>query len=534
MFKYNNNHIFTGYLKQFLSSFNLPTCRIYTREFADHLAQYGTEDPRVITSFNTTMTQAPTVRLAARINYLKNNELFNYFLDASGNKMWKRSAEVFYDGESAVHGLTKTLNSPGSSYDAVTHEYLGDYLRFLRDYHNINLMSMYNCFNNKIYSNIYFNFTLRDSITKITFDSQNPNYRIYAIPVKLFSDYTIAIDCNQGIEMFCGFYNTSLEVLSSKAHELAKKTYSKVNKTLFNQPFVYTKLNLSNWKAESDFTTVSPSGKVQPSNIRNDSFTRWDMANREKDLKLFIKVPTSCRSTITILEGDYRGFNDYKFGPARHRVNEVASRASEPAKYKTVWSYQQNRSVLNFSLADTDYANNHSFKPISKLQLLTINTGESYPFADRLIEYLSGSAITPLDTIPDNIKRVQRVMKQQKNYFKIEGIWEEKMQNILYDYMTSSGPIEVITVCDDKNDERYGQEVDKKSYTGPTKQILKDRRQGSHPRLGYTSKSNMYDILGYVDKDAEKWYASWTNTNGVAKVKTSIQNIDIYDGLYDI
>lgn len=505
MFSYNNTHIFTGYLKQLLSSFNLPTCKIYTNDFAQTLLKSGKEDARVVESFDPTTTQSAT-----RICYLKNDELCYYFWDKDGTKKWKRIPNAFYTPERALHGLTRSLNSIGKYYDTATHEYLGDYLRFLRDYYNINLMSMYNCFNNKIYNNIYFNFIINPNETnpknqiKITFDAQDSSYKIYAVPVKLFSKYTIAIDCSQGVELFCGLYNTRME-LSDKANKLAAKTYVKINQTIFNQPFLYDKLCLNNLSLFSD---IPDSKSVTPADINDNTITRWDIITREKDLKLFIKVPNSCKSSVVILEGDYRGFNDARYIPSKYIIK------GESQLEKTAWNYTQNHCVLNFNtgkkLSDSVDLNNYAFVPISRLQLLSLNTGESYPFADRLIEYLSGSAITPIEEISDNIKRVQRVMRQNGYYFKIEGLWENKMQNILYDYMINAGPIVV---------------VDGK---------LKDKRTGKHPTLGYTTKSTLFDILGYIDKDTEKLYSSWRKQDKRAVIKDNIQNIDIYDGLYDL
>jgi hypothetical protein len=406
MFKYNNNHIFTGYLKQFLSTFNLPTCKIYTAEFAKYYAQHGQEDPRVLTSFNTLGSTSKYIH----INYLRNNEVYNYYnptisLDQT-KASWRQIPGLHYDSEKATRGLTVTLNSPGVNYDTKTHEYLGEYLRFLRDYHGLNLMSMYNCFTDKICNNIYFNFTINSQ--NALFDSQDSSYRIYAIPVKLFANYTIALDSSQGIELFCGLYNTKLD-MSDQAINLAKKTYAKVSNTFFGQPILYTKLTEETWKPEED---IVPGQRV----LRTDTFTRWDIVSKEKDLRLFIKVPAACHSTITILEGDYRYFNDCLYKP------------DSAGKF----TYKRNHAVLNFN-ATKQTANNsgdgidlnaYKFTPISKLQLLAINTGESYPFADRLVEYLSGSAITQIDEIPDNIKRVQQVMRKNKYYSKIEGLWE--------------------------------------------------------------------------------------------------------------
>lgn len=499
MFKFNNNHIFTGYLKQKLSSVHLPTCRIYTREFAEYCEKnldrttgLRREDPRVLASFDG-VTVDKQICPAVRVNYLKNNELYTYFINSldknstaevRNTAQWKRISNIFYDSDKPIPGLTKTLYSPGSSYDTITHEYLGDYLRFIRDYYDINLMSLYNCFNNNICSNLHLTFSVNSST--ITFNSQDAKYIIYAFPVKLFANYTIAIDSCQGVEMFCGLYNTTLDELLPETKSLAEKTYLKVHKASFKQPFLFDKLDVSKWP----FTT--PQDKTAQS---YSSYSRIDIINREQDLKLFIKVPAASKSSIVVLEGDYLNFNDASYSRNKNTVK---------------WEYRQNHSVMNFG--DNVDLNESSFKPISKLQLLELNTGESYPFADRLVEYLSKSAITPLDEVPDNIKRVQKVMEENNHFFRIPGVWENKIQKIIYDYLMSSGPIVL-----DKTQEK-----------------LKDCRLGYHYKIGHARKSTLYDVLGYVDRDAEKWYASWTKQDNKAALYNTIQNVDIYDKLYDL
>lgn len=537
MLKFNNNHIFTGYLKQLLSSINIPTCKIYTREFEQYLKKHKTEDPRVITSFdNISYAQDKASRIGSRTLYLKNNELFSYFWKApkdfskieQNTPHWQMGQTVYFDKENEFKGLTKVLNSPGNVYDSTTHEYLGDYLRFLRDYHNINLMPLYNCFNNKIYNNIYYDHTIKtpstnEKIIHRIFNSQDSNFNIYAFPVKLFSDYTIAIDCDQSIEMFCGLYKTTLD-RSTKCTDLINKTYKKINKTVFKQPFLYDKLNIKNWKPDAEI--VPDESGVIPL-LNENVISRCDIINREQDLKLFIKIPVACKSSITVLEGDYRVFNNCSYIPS---IATRLTNLNDPTSVeeKTVWSYNQNHAIMNFDLSknhkdqdkskkinpEQDDLNYIGLKPIGKLQLLEFNNGESYPFSDRLIEYLSGSAITSIDEISDNIKRVQKVMENNSHYFKISGLWEDKMQRIIYDYIMNRGPV---------------------VYHKKTEKLVV-KNQGRHPAVGYTKKSNLYDILGYVDRDAEKWYANWKKDNKTNKavMANNILNVDIYDGLYDI
>jgi hypothetical protein len=543
MLQFNNNHIFTGYLKQFLSSFNLPACKIYTAEFEKFYAEHGCEDPRVIES-SFPIKVGSLTRPGIGITYLKDSTAQQYLWDTSEwnarldidknktTKYWKSNQTLHYNGNKIL-GLTKTLKNPTTLYNYQTHEYLGDYLRFLRDYENINLMSMYNCFSNRLCNNIKFKLAVNEN-QALTVNAYDTNYKIYMLPVKLFENYTIAIDCYQGIELFCGFYNEKLDT-STKAMDLIKRTYQKVPKALFNQPLLYDKLNVEywNWQDENtrkrvklttipgDFSAVSGTA-VKSTMTDTNKILRAEVAMRESELKLFIKVPATNTSSITVLEGDYRSFNDSLYS----------------WDSKNGWQYKVNSMVANFETKKTckdsklPDLNLREFKPISKLQLLALNTGISYPFADRLIEYLVANVILPNDPTPDNIKRLQKVMEDCGYSFQIDGIWEPKMQMILYDYLMNSGKFTA---------ETEPPTIIKPNAKGPVKTTgkVKDQRTGNLKQMGQKMRSDFYDILGYGDKDAEKLYASWTTSlnekTGVHQVvaKNTLENVDIYNNLYN-
>lgn len=101
----------------------------------------------------------------------------------------------------------------------------------------------------------------------------------------------------------------------------------------------------------------------------------------------------------------------------------------------------KNKSCLNFEYLGYD----SELQLITNLQLLQFNTGEQHPFADRLMEYLLGNAITGEDEINDNIKRAQKIIKNQNFYTpQIYGAWDNLLGYYLYDYMVNK-KVEQIT-----------------------------------------------------------------------------------------
>ena len=459
MFKFNDTNILTGYIKEMLASFNLPCYKVYTRQQREHFEETGEELNVIVSQEASQSSDEAPKKHPCFVSYIKDGSVQQYVKNKEGNSYtWKVITDP-YLYNIFVPNETKNYVIKNNIYDYYTHEYLGEYLRFIRDFHNVDLMPLYNCFSDHICNNIELTWNVgTDAKKSITFSGSDSEYKIYMLPVKLFQKYTIAIDCQQEYELCCGIYGKYLDTREIFS-QIPGKTYKKVIGQ-FSKPILYDLAELLPNKLPSKDITGTPEEKEEQENKKEqwEETIAW-LAKNEGDLKLFIKLPASNNSSITVLEGDYRSWNDSQ-GVG---VNKT-----------------QNKTVLNFDASD-EYLSNSDLKLITPLQLLKFNTGKSYPFADRLVEYLLGNAITPLDEIADNIKRVQTIALKNGQVNKADGIWTDKLQKILYSFMSS---------------EELAQS---------------NKKEANH------------DILGYVDKDVENaYYAKMTNG-----VETLLQ-VDLY------
>lgn len=227
MIALNDNSIFIGQIKQLLKDFNLPLCKI--------------GDENVISNSY----------------YIKQNMIYYYDGEIS-------TPCFEYNYNTPYLNITDNFKIDNMIYDRATHNYLGKYLRFMRDYKNFNLMSMYNCFDgNTLDDDVTFNLT--DNIT-IDFNSNSKNYIVYKIPISLVPIYSISIHNTKTIEI-------CLYDLKDEQLEISKQTYKKIQ---INNMFHYE--------------------------INNDIVV-------SNDLYLLLKIPKDLNTSIVILEGKY--YNKY-------------------------------------------------------------------------------------------------------------------------------------------------------------------------------------------------------------------------------
>lgn len=392
MIKINDSSIFVNYIKQILTSFPLPNCKI--------LKEDSTED------------------LIEGKLYLKDSSIVQYI-----NNDFKTILDTYIEGKKYLN-YTKTFSNKSLIYDTKTHEYLGEYLRFLRDFKDLNLMPLYNCYSKHFIKNTEVNIKIKDS-QYFNIDTNDDNYKYIIIPIKLNNTYTIAVDSNY-LEMACIFYGKGYYNISD-SNQFTIKTYNKRNYSNFLQPFLFNTINILKDKDISKYKEF--------------------IYKHENDLKLLLKLPKNNSSSIVVLEGNYIGTNDIYF------------------KQEDINKLKRNHSIVSFENKTLNEYNNIQFKCQS--QLLEYNTKEDNVLSDRLIEYLTCLPITNIEDISQNIVSLQhKLIELWKNstkqeirikgnstevitkhpygieYIEKEGIWSDYYKALLYSMACNYGLIE--------------------------------------------------------------------------------------------
>ena len=340
-----------------------------------------------------------------------------------------------YIPDKSYFGINSTYVSNSNSYDSVTHRWLGNYLRFLRDYYNLNLMPFYNCFCGEFLNNIDFGKVTIDNSTYMGIVSgvKNTNYKIAIIPVKFGTVYNLAVECDSPIEYMYGFYGPKgliEDPTNTLINDIKKSYYTKLPGSKFVSP---VKIPAIEWTYVKDYTA--------------------QVAQYEKYLRLFVKIPANVNTSVTVIEGDISRYNTLcgisnecavegftsKTGMSTNMLNTCNTKDTNGISVPAVTMYFD-------KISDTDNRVNYTNRPasecLSPLGLLQWSDGYTYAFSNRLVEYLLLNVIDSQESINKNIERVQDRITSYKmsnrNLFPkyrgsfSPGVWDEDIQKYIY------------------------------------------------------------------------------------------------------
>ena len=320
-------------------------------------------------------------------------------------------------------------------YDEKTHYLLGQYLRYLRDIQDLDLMPFYNCATNNYLSDIDFDLNGDISVT-----TGIEGYKIMSIPIKFNSKYMIGVECGTPIYITPIIYSER-GYIQDATEELqniisSKGEYGVVlckRNTSLRSPFIYSTPSFT----ASDFTYTANDDKGFGFTNENDKSKNAPrmMIQYEKYLRLLIKMPISCNSSVVVIEGDY------EIGSSDFRDTSNVSILNDATTVNHTTPDMANRCIAG---SPKYYTNKQLLSPLSLLQ---INDGTTYAFSDRLIEYLLWNVITPLDEIGEDIQRVQEYVgsntfatKNNTPVFSAYnhlGLWNDNLRVFLYQLMVS-------------------------------------------------------------------------------------------------
>lgn len=291
-------------------------------------------------------------------------------------------------------------------YDGETHYQLGNYLRYYRDSTGVDLMPFYNCFNYTTLTDLYLSRAVQGTLDKGYVAKKNDNYKVFAVPVKMNMEYTIFIDCQQEVLLKPIFYNEYGLVIDSSTK------IPLVDEVMIGSG------DDKKWVLSFDYMSFKHPQKIEmslSSNDENNGISEESIYNYQKYLYLAIQVPSTNNSSIVVLEGDYTGRYFKYFGADAYSDGEARS----------------------------EILGRQNYLMLRQPSLAFCNTGTTFAFSDRLIEYLLWNVITSEEPLDGNISFVQRNIdgNRLKGYF--DGVWSPNIRaSLWYKYKEGLGRFE--------------------------------------------------------------------------------------------
>lgn len=404
MLRLNDDSIFVGQIKQLLKNFNLPDCYI------------GTDN------------------IPSKHIYIDNSSDMICYLDNNG---YSKQMQPYLFNHKYLN-FTKNLKIENLLYDRTTHRYLGEYLRFLRKVQSLDLMSMFNCFDQETIdlNQQYLRSKIKafDEDEKYNSHFMDKNYTCYRIPITKLSskEYSIYFQSTLSLEFMIYVDNyifinkEDQQTIHSK--ELIKSSYRKIStskgflldlKDFFN----ITKLNKKSSNDSSEEINTIPYTK-------EDAIYLKEALQDDSNIYLLVNIPRGLKSSLTILDGNY-------IDNKQIENNVTYTEDDDISKLKGV--------NLNFCTFG------YNINP----QLVSYENNSNYLLSDKLVQYLTENAITP-SSMDYDIKKVQKylfnfyrdkILNNQANklkelYTDIPGYWSDidtvAMKQLLLEYLINN------------------------------------------------------------------------------------------------
>lgn len=207
----------------------------------------------------------------------------------------KKLISTYTPGKNYV-GLTRNIISESNNYNIDLHEQLGNYIRFLRDYYNFDIMPLYNCFSNRFIDS----FSLPITNERKKGSTIKPGFKLFAFPVRFGHKYSIFCKNNCQALTQLAFFNGKkpLEIyyrIPGLSDQKSWICFEPTSVSLSQWEEHIVELNTLNTYAESIAETISPEYK--------DSVA-YTLRVNQVNLYLFVQIPENNADNLIVIENN--------------------------------------------------------------------------------------------------------------------------------------------------------------------------------------------------------------------------------------